>query len=347
MSKDSSSLPAVVGPTLPSVQDKLHFLLDPSVWDDQERPVELLETHMSWVFLTDEHAWKLKKPISCDFLDFRSISARKEFCEEEIRLNRRLAPEVYLQTVPLTVDTHGELHVGGPGRPVEWLVKMQRLPAKRMLSQAILDGAVETGELLAVARSLASFFVDTMPVVIPPTEYRRLFADCITSYRRILAEPKYGLPVRTVEKITGALRKTLMGNAPMFDNRVRRGRVREGHGDLRAEHVCLVSPPVIIDSLEFNRNFRLQDVVDELAFLALECEFVGSPGAGKVILEECCDKLRDEPPPELIAFYKAYRGMMRACLSILHMEDEDQAEPERWRERAEKYLAISLRYAGA
>lgn len=346
MNNELSSLPDIVGPTLPSTRDKREFLMSSQAWAGQGGEVGLVETHMSWIFLTDEHAWKLKKPVCCDFLDFRSVSARQEYCDEELRLNRRLAPEIYQETVPLTVDVHGAMHVGGPGRPVDWLVKMKRLPSERMLDAAIRDGTVDALELEAIGRMLASFFVETMPVVMPPNEYRRRFADRITGYRRVLSQTKYGLPVRTIEKVTATLRKTLMGHGPLFDKRIRRGRVREGHGDLRAEHIYLGPPPAVIDSLEFNRDFRLQDVVDELSFLALECEFHGSPGVGKVILEACCESMRDQPPAELIAFYKAFRAMMRAYLSILHMDDEEQAEPERWKEKASTYLALAQRYAG-
>lgn len=340
-------MPEAVGPNLPSTADKLDFLGRSIAYPDQDTAVDTIETHMSWIFLSRENAWKLKKPVRHDFLDFRSVSARREYCEEEVRLNRRLALDVYLEAVPLAVDTQGILHVGGPGRPVDWLVKMRRLPADEMLDRAIRAGTVDTKHLQAVARMLADFFADAVPVVMPPSEYRRRFADAVTLYRRCLTRPEYELPRRIVETVAAALRKMLMGHASLFDNRVRRGGIREGHGDLRAEHVLLGPKPAVIDCIEFNREFRLQDRLDELSFLALECEFHGSPGAGKVILEECCSRLGDDPAPELIAFYKTFRAMMRAHLSIQHLEDEVPDEPEHWRERALSYLTLARRHAGA
>jgi aminoglycoside phosphotransferase family enzyme len=122
--------------------------------------------------------------------------------------------------------------------------------------------------------------------------------------------------------------------------------VVEGHGDLRPEHVYLGPEPAVIDCLEFNRDFRIQDWADELAYLAMECERLGSPGVGKVILETCCRALDDRPPATLIDFYKAYRALLRANLAIQHLRDEDVGDPEKWRLRTAEYLDLAETYAG-
>lgn len=328
------------------LEEKLAFLGRPQAYPGEPAEVTAIETHMSWVFLAGRFAYKLKKPVRYDSLDFRSLESRRRSCEDEVRLNRRLAPEIYLGVVPLTDEKTGGLAIDGPGRPVDWLVRMRCLPPDRMLDQAILSGTVKTGELKAVARLLAQFFADALPIAVPPAEYRRRLASEVTENRRALAAPSHGLLVRTVEAVTTTLRKTLMGSGPLFDGRVRRGRIREGHGDLRADHVFLGPPVAVIDCIEFDRDFRIQDSADELSYLALECEMLGSPGAGKVILEGCCDRLGDEPPPELIAFYKALRAMMRARLAVLHLEEEVPSDPEFWRNRAESYLKLASRHAG-
>ena len=333
------------GRTGHSIDDKVAFLRQPQAYPDETPEVAVVETHMSWVFLSREFSYKLKKPVQYDFLDFRSLESRRRNCEEEVRLNRRLAPDVYLDTVPLTGDANGVLAIEGSGEPVDWLVKMRRLPADRMLDRALRAGSVKTRDLRTIAGLLAGFFADAVPVAIPPAEYRRRLANGITVNRRVLANPRWELPVRAVETVTATLRKMVMGQASLFDRRVRRGRIREGHGDLRAEHVFLGPKAAVIDSLEFNRDFRIQDSADELSLLAIECEILGSPGAGKLILETCCDRLGDEVPPELIAFHKARRAMMRARLAILHLADEGPADSIRWRGRADSYLALAEQYA--
>ena len=327
------------------LEEKVAFLGRPQAYPGEPPGVAAVETHMSWVFLTERFAYKLKKPVRYDFLDFRSLESRRGSCEEEIRLNGRLAPGVYLGVVPLTADESGTLAIDGSGRPVDWLVRMRRLPAERMLDRAIRPGEVKTRDLRAVALLLSRFFADAVPVAMPPAEYRRRLASAVTGNRRALSVPDFGLQRQAVERVTGALRKTLMGSAPLFDTRVRRGRIREGHGDLRAEHVFLGPKAAVIDCIEFNRDFRIQDSADELSFLAMECEMLGSPGAGKVILESCCGRLGDEPPPELIAFYKAFRAMMRARLAVLHLEDKELRNPDFWRSRAAAYLELAGKYA--
>ncbi len=328
-----------------NLEEKVAFLRQPQVYPDESVKVTAVETHMSWVFLTRQLAYKLKKPVRDDVLDFRSLDSRRRNCEEEVRLNRRLAPEVYLGSVPLTEEADGVLAVDGIGEPVDWLVRMRRLPAERMLDRAIRAGGVKTRELRIVAGLLARFFTDAVPVAMPPAEYRRRLANAVTANRRILADPSREMPVRSVETVTATLRKVVMGQAPLFDRRIRRGRIREGHGDLRAEHVFLGPKAAVIDCLEFNRDFRIQDSADELSFLAIECEVLGSPGAGKVILETCCDRLGDEPPPELITFYKARRAMMRASSAILHPANGSAGDSAYWRGRAETYLALAEQYA--
>jgi aminoglycoside phosphotransferase family enzyme len=327
------------------LKEKVAFLRRPQAYPDESAAVNAVETHMSWVFLTGRLAFKLKKPARYDFLDLRSQDSRRRSCEDEVRLNRRLAPEIYLGTVPLTEDADGALAVGGIGEPVDWLVKMRRLPAERMLDQAIRAGGVKTRELRTVAGLLARFFNDAVPVAMPPAEYRRRLANAVTTYRRTLADPSRGMPVRSVAKVTATLRKVVMGEAPLFDRRIRRGRIREGHGDLRAEHVFLGPKAAVIDCLDYNRDLRIQDSADELCLLAIECEILGTPGAGKVILETCCDRLGDEPPPELIAFYKARRAMMRASSALLHSADGSAGDSAVRRGWAETYLALAEQYA--
>lgn len=329
----------------PDLATKVAFLRQPEAYADQTAEVNAVETALSWVFLTRQFAFKLKKPVRCDSFDFGSPEARRHACEEELRLNRRLAPDVYIETVPLTGAAGGTLAVGGAGLPVDWLVKMRRLPADRMLDRAIRAGEVKTRELRIIAGLLVKFFRASVPVAVPPAEYRRRLADGVTVSRRTLADPSSGLSVRQVEKVTATLRKFVMGQASVFDKRVRRGRIRDGHGDLRAEHVFLGPKAAIVDCLEYDRESRMQDSADELSLLAVECEILGSPGAGKVMLESCCGRLGDAPQPELIAFYKARRAMMSARSAILRAVDGNSDDPLHWRGRADAYLALAAQYA--
>lgn len=327
-----------------TLEDKVSFLSRPEAYRDRPPAVEVVETHMSWVFLTELFAHKLKKPVRYDFLDFRDIESRRHFCEEEVRLNRRLAPDIYIAAVPLALSPGVGLALDGQGEPVDWLVRMKRLPADRMLDRAILARTVEPPDIEGIAALLARFYDTALPVALPPATYRRRIADAVAEQRQVLLRQEFELPRQLIEAITGRLRKLLTGEARLFDRRVRQGRIIEGHGDLRPEHVFLGPRPAIIDCLEFNRDFRILDWLDELSFLAMECEALGTPEVGEMVLRDVCMRLGDEPPAELVLFYKAFRATLRAKLAILHLQDDTVRDPGAWRARAESYLRLAGSY---
>ena len=174
--------------------EKVAFLERPESYPEFPGAVEPIETHLAWVFLTNRHAYKLKKPARYPFLDFGTLAARRHDAEEEVRLNRRLAPGVYLGVVALVVDRRGNLVLEEEGEPVDWLVKMRRLPRARMLDTAIASETVDDAGLQAVAELLAAFYRTTDRVAVTPTAYRRRFQEEIEADARAAAEPRYGLP---------------------------------------------------------------------------------------------------------------------------------------------------------
>src|SRR5262245_59455826 len=189
---------------LPGIEEKVAFLRRPDVYPDPTQAVETKETRLSWVFLTDTQAWKLKKPVRYDYLDFSAPEARRRNCEEELRLNQRLAPDVYLGTESLTLNEHGELQLAGRGEPIDWLVHMRRLPADRMLDRAIADRTVSVAEARKVGALLARFYRQAPPVAMTASEYRRRLAAEALASRQELAKPEYIQPVDLLDSITKA-----------------------------------------------------------------------------------------------------------------------------------------------
>jgi aminoglycoside phosphotransferase family enzyme len=309
--------------------------------------VEAVETHMSWVFLTDRHAYKLKKPVRHAFLDFSTLEARKAHCEEELRLNRRLAPDVYLDVVALSADAAGRLAVAGGGEPVEWLVRMRRLPRDRMLDVALARGAVPDEQIAALAEVLAGFYQSLPPIAMSLAEYRNRLALDIEACRTELGDRSHGLPGDSFAETADTLLAFVARESGLLAARLASGRILEGHGDLRPEHVCLLERPVVIDCLEFNREFRVLDVADELAYLAMECARLGAPGVGDAIFAACCERMKDRVPPGLFRFYCGYRALVRAKIAAWHTRDAAAGEIEKWRTRARQYLALAAAYVQA
>ena len=328
----------------PGLGAKVAFLSLPASYSEPTAQVETVETHLSWVFLTDRHAWKLKKPVRSQDVDFTTVSARRVNCADELRLNRRLSDDVYLDIVPLSLDAGGRLRFLGDGDPIDWLVKMRRLPAARMLDRLILEAAATSDDVRRVVSRLARFYRETLPVEMTCTAYRDGFAKGIAANLRELSTPVFGLPAELVAAIETRQRTFLEHLPELLDKRAQAGHIVEAHGDLRPEHICLEADPQIIDCLEFSRELRVLDPADELAFLALECERLGAPAFVATIFETYTEITGDVPPAPLLAFYRSYRACVRAKLAIWHLNDPEPREPSKWVARARHYLQLASQH---
>ncbi len=295
---------------------------------------------MSWVFLAGDRVYKLKKPAHSPYFDFRTLAAREHNCREEVRLNRRLAPDVYLGVVKLAADEQGRLALGGRGETVDWLVVMRRLPEEQMLDQSILRHMVDDRRLGAVADLLVGFYRSCPHIEMAPAAYVEQFARENAINEAVLCDPRFDLDGVEVSDAVAYVWRGIKDGA-LLKERVRQRRIAEGHGDLRPEHICLCDPPVVIDCLEFSRSLRLVDPFDELTFLTLECELLGGGTAGRRIMERCAQGLGDKPEPELLAFYWAYRACLRARIALAHLLDPNPRTPEKWVPLARRYLALA------
>jgi aminoglycoside phosphotransferase family enzyme len=312
---------------------------------EPEAAIEVIETHMSFVFLTERHAYKLKKPVRYEFLDFSSLASRRRYCLEELRINRRLAGEVYLAVVPLVRTPDGRLRLEAEGEVVDWLVKMRRLPAERMLDALIRRRALGREEVRRLAVLLASFYRESRPERLGGSQYLKRLAAAVRANEAALAEPAFGLERRSVQALHAAQRAFLARRGSWLARRAEQGHIVEGHGDLRPEHVCLLEPPIVFDRLEFNRQFRLVDPADELASLDVECERLGEAGVGSTLWRVYQTVTGDRPPLALIAFYKSYRASLRAKLAIWHLRELPRAAWPKWQALAGEYLALAEKYA--
>jgi uncharacterized protein len=328
-------------PATPRIAEKVRFLSGPASYPHRPDRVEVVQTHMSWVFLADDLVFKLKKPVRTPFLDFSSLEARERNCRSELRLNRRLAPDIYLAVVPLTRMSDGRLALDGTGEPVDWLVKMRRLPADRMLDEAIRSGTASRPAIADVAELLAGFYTSVDRPAVDPDFLWRAQRREHAENRRILGDVSLGLPPNRVGAVLDAMAAALAEARPALRRRALDGWVVDGHGDLRPEHVCLTEPPVIIDCLEFNSELRSLDPFDELAFLDLDCERLGAAWIGGLIIERCADALGSSPPHELFCLYRAGRALLRARLALAHLLDAEPRTPEKWKPLALDYVAIA------
>ena len=326
---------------LVSIAAKVAALRDAATYPHRAQPVEVIETHMSWVFLTGQFVYKLKKPARYDGLDCSMLETRYFFCQEEVRLNRRLAPAVYLDVVALRQDGQGRLRIGSEGEVVDWLVWMRRLAAPLSLDRVIEARSATPAHMRRVAGHLAAFYRGLAPAVTDPAPFADRLRREIDTLELELCEPAYALPADEVMAVCSRLGSVLADCRDALDARVRAGRVVEGHGDLRPEHVWLGEPMAIIDCLEFSAELRTLDTADELAFLALECERLGAPQLGRALLDAFAEFTGDVPDPALLHFSQAFRACVRANIAIRHLREARYRDDPKWPRRAREYLALA------
>lgn len=323
----------------PSLEDKLRFLSAAAAYGLADAKVELVETHMSYVFLVGARAFKLKKPVLYPFLDFSTLEARERNCREELRLNRRLACDVYLRVVPVTVDCRG-LAIGGEGAVVDWLVEMRRLPPDKMLDALIVSKRMRDAQIEAVCDALSRFYRRAERTLLAPAQYASRFQREQAKNREILARAEFGLEQSRL-CVLDLLDARLSANLARLEGRVLGGDVVDGHGDLRPEHICLVEPVAIFDCLEFNAELRQVDPFDEIALLGVECARLGAPHLLRRFAEALARRLDCAPPWDLIMFYAAWRAVLRARLSMAHLMEPAPRDPSKWAPLARHYLDIA------
>ena len=325
----------------PGIACKVRFLSNPCSYAEHPTKIEVIETHYSWVFLTDRNAYKLKKPLRTELFDLRSVEARRQNALAELRLNRRLACDVYLGIVPVVLTLAGGLAIGGTGRAVDWLVKMVRLESVRMLEQHLAHHDWRYAEIEVLAHQLADFFARARRVTLTSVEWTaRIRRELRAGVAAFEASDQAAL-LHSATRHARRLNWFLSRRLSLFQERLENRRLVEGHGDLRPEHVYLNGTPRIIDCLEFRADLRQLDPVNEIAYLSVECRRLGGIRIEQQLLRRYHQRTGDLPPRELMHFYAALNAMVRARIAILHMADPGRRTRQEFIVRAAQYLAVA------
>lgn len=315
--------------------------------------VEVRQTHISSVFLAGQFVYKIKKPVRFNFLDYSTLDKRRHFCKEEVRLNQRLAPDVYLGVVPV-IEREGLIVLGEgstislSGRTVEYAVKMLRLPEERMLDLLVVAGKIGKHEIERLAAKLVAFHqraAATHATVYGSAEaVWQKWHDSFSETERFVGDEIADQQYHIIRDFTETFLKE---GKELFSARAQEGRVREGHGDLRAEHVCMTDGVIIFDCIEFNPGLRYCDVSSELAFLAMDLDFLGEPSLSNDLVA-AYERLSGDTAVSLLqCFYKCYRAYVRGKVETLKSQEQEVPENERLKAKiqARRYFALAHRYA--
>ncbi len=332
--------------------DLVTDLLRPEAWDPPAADVRLRQTHISWLFFVGERVYKVKKPVDFGFLDFSTLELRRAACEDEVRLNRRMAPEVYLGVVPITVGADGCSRVGGEGDAAEWAVEMILLPEHRMFDVLLGRGEIDNGQLEAIATLLVDFHAACATgagvdehgapdaVAANAEENFELLAKFVDAPPRVLS-------ATLLEHLRRSTRAFVATQRELLERRVAEHRVREGHGDLHAANLCITTTGIVAyDCIEFSQRLRCGDVAVDIAFLAMDLDNRGFPAFSTYFVRRYTELAEDHELFDLLDFYKGYRALVRAKVAALTAANADASDQVRDEHRLEalRYVQLAAGY---
>ena len=332
-------------------------LLDPSAYPHAPAGVELVQTHISYVFLAGDRVYKTKKPVDFGFVNQLEAETRHEFCLREVELNRRLAPEVYTGVRPIVRAADGgyailEGEPPGGSEVVEWAVEMRRLPDERILAHLIEADAVPEGLVRALAAKLVAFHAEASRVANDPS-----FAGAAAERAWWAREQGEAMPFigdtwdpANAATLRNYADELIEREAALFDERLADGRVVDGHGDLHAMHIYLLDGEIlIVDCLEFTEwfQFRLLDVGYDVAFLAMDLEARGRPELGDELAGRYISAVGDETMPVLQPLHRAFRAFVRGKVESMGSQAAEIAPEQRLAlaESARRYFTLAAKYA--
>lgn len=327
--------------------DLAQALINPDCYPGTPSDIQLVQTSTSYVFLTGDFAYKLKKPVDPGYLDYTTLEKRRFYCNREISLNRRLCPDIYLDTVPVTEGKEG-LSVEGKGKALEYAVKMKQMPEESMLSNLLHTDGITHSLMNDIARKLAGFhekaatseiISDYGDIEFILTATEENFIDSIRYISKTIAQKSY----RAIKDYTNGF---IENNTELFYERISDSKIRDCHGDLRVKHICIGDDVYIFDCIEFNDSLRYSDVASEVAFLAMDLDWYGRTDLSHDFVDAYMAITNDEDLADILNFYKCYRAYYRGRIESMKLDipniSEDQAVEIT--ETAGKYFELAESY---
>ncbi|WP_136525112.1 bifunctional aminoglycoside phosphotransferase/ATP-binding protein [Geomonas ferrireducens] len=330
------------------IRNVIKSLLEAKAYPDPTTEVRLVETHVSFIFLTDRFVYKVKKAVNYGFLDFTTLDRRRFYCNEEVRLNRRLCPEVYLGVVELRDTTDGP-GFGGTGPVIDYAVKMRRLPQERMLDRLLAEENVEARDMTRIAQAVARFHegAERGPVIDAYGETEAIRENWEQNFRQAASFVGLTISAAQMTEIRQWVISFLQENDALFRERVTGGFIRDCDGDLHSGNICLTDPVCIFDCIEFNDKFRYIDTAADLAFLLMDLEYADRKDLAGELLNAYQAASGDVGMAPLLDFYKAQRAFVRGKVTSLRLEHASLTEAERIevKDTAVRYFRLARGYS--
>lgn len=321
----------------------------PDFYPHQPQSVELVQTHISFVFIADDYVYKVKKPVNFGFLDFTTLEKRKFYCDEEMRLNKRLAAGIYLDVVPIIQNDQGRLSLSGAGKTVEYAVRMKKLPLDNMLKILLAQGRADARIMDAVAEKIAFFHRDAetggaIDEMGSPATIRHNHEENFEQTEKYvnISIPEY--QHRFIKEYAG---RFLAANGHLLEKRVAEHKIRDCHGDLHLEHICIADEIIVFDCIEFNQRFRCGDVAAEVAFLTMDLDFNNYQDQAAEFERSYLKYSGDTDLRALLNFYRSYYAFVRGKVISFRLDQKEipESDREEIKNTAAKYFDLSYTYA--
>jgi len=325
---------------MPQLPEVVEALLKPKAYPEAPQGVEMVQTQMSFVFLTDNYVYKVKKPVNLGYLDYTTLEKRQFYCQREVELNRRLCPDVYLGVVPITREK-GDILVDGQGEIIEYAVKMRRLPEGAMMDVLLAGNQVSPEMVTSVAQKLVEFH-QKAKTDANISAFGDLDTISQNTEENFTQTEKYignTISPEQYQHIKDYTDSFVEKNVSLFHKRIADGRIRDCHGDLHAAHVCFANGICIYDCIEFNDRFRYCDIASEVAFLAMDLDHYGRADLSRSFVNAYVAQSQDKELLELLNFYKCYRAYVRGKVESFKLDDPHISDEEK-----AKVLATAKRY---
>lgn len=324
-------------------------LLNPAIYPDHPGLIRLAETHISLVFLTGSYAYKVKKPVDFGFLDFTSIEKRKYYCEQEVALNRRLAPTLYLGVVRITEEDN-KISVDGKGGVVEYAVKMKQIPEELLMNRLLEKKEVTFRMMEAISEKLVRFYftAETSDRIKNFARPERVKQDTDENFEQTEKYLDVTIPGDIYQEVKEKTDRFYRTKEKVFYQRIKEDRIRDCHGDLRLEHIFWGEEISIIDCIEFNERFRYTDVAADIGFLAMDLDYHSREDLSDHLIQAYIGESGDHELMELLNFYKCYRAYVRGKVESFRLDDPNipQEEKEEALKRARRYFDLAHHYSG-
>jgi hypothetical protein len=322
-------------------------LLKPEAYDVEVGRIELKQTHISFVFLTEKFVYKVKKAVNFGFLDFSTLEKRRVFCEKELELNKRLCEDMYIEVVP--VNKSDTIRINGDGETVEYALKMKRIAEEKIMTRLLEQGKVDNKLVDRMAKIIAEFHENAKTgeevgelgsLDVVKTNWKENFEQTLEFVDKTLPKKSYDLIQQKVNSF-------MQTNKALFNKRVTENRVKECHGDIHSGNIFIADRIYIFDAIEFNERFRHCDVASEVAFLAMDLEYKQRQDLSKVFVEKYVQYSGDRELFLLLGFYKCYRAYVRGKVISFKLNDPgvDTKEKAVAIKDAKAYFALAQDYA--